>query len=188
MSLLYIDHAQKNTFQLIKITTIFTTMLLFSACSSLGGGSLEKRADKLSRGIQSTYKVPVSTANYVSPLIIENSERNNLDPLLVAAVIHQESSYRPKVVSGAGAVGLMQIMPRYWQATCGSDLHNEEINIQCGTSILAKYQQLGGNLKTALGYYNVGPSAYKNNRKMRKQGKKYAKQVLTHKKQLKSSL
>ncbi len=162
--------------------------VLLSACSSFGGGSLEKRSVKLAQGIQTSYSVPASTAQRVSPLIIQNAEQHSLDPLLVAAVIRQESTYRSEVTSPAGAVGLMQIMPRYWQSTCGNDLFNEAVNIRCGSYILSRYQQSSGSLEKALGYYNVGPTAYEKNRKMRKQGKKYAKQVLDHKKQLKSSL
>lgn len=87
--------------------------ITLTACSSLGGGSIEKRSAKLSKGIQSAYSISPETANRVSPLIIKSAEQHNLDPLLVAAVIRQESTYRPYVSSPAGAVGLMQIIPRY---------------------------------------------------------------------------
>lgn len=43
--------------------------------------------------------------------IINCSNEYNLDPYLVAAVIHVESGNRPEVISRSGAVGLMQIMP-----------------------------------------------------------------------------
>jgi hypothetical protein len=54
--------------------------------------------------------------------------------------------------------------------------------------ILAKYNQSAGSWKKSLGYYNVGPTNYESNRKMKRQGKRYAKQVKQHEKQLKSSL
>lgn len=162
--------------------------LLLGACSSLGGHSLEKRSAKLSKGIQTAYAVPATTATRVSPLIIQNAEKHSLDPLLVAAVIRQESTYRSHVASHAGAVGLMQIMPRYWQATCGDDLYNEAVNISCGSYILSRYHESSGSLEKALGYYNVGPTAYEKNRKMRKQGKRYAQQVKQHKKDLKNAI
>ena len=40
----------------------------------------------------------------------------------------------------------------------------------------------------ALAYYNVGPTAYNSNRQMKKQGKRYAKQVEEHQKNLKNAL
>ncbi|KGT48848.1 hypothetical protein GW12_01280 [Acinetobacter sp. HR7] len=173
---------------IFKLGIVSLSTVLVSACSSFGGSSLEKRSVKLAQGIQTAYAVPATTAQRVSPLIIQNADKHNLDPLLVAAVIRQESTYRSQVSSPAGAVGLMQVVPRYWQSTCGNDLYNDAVNIGCGSYILSRYHQSSGSLEKALGYYNVGPNAYENNRKMRKQGKKYAKQVLSHKKKLKSSL
>lgn len=171
-----------------KLSSILLTTLLVTGCSSLGGGSIEKRAAKLSKGIQTAYAIPSTTAQRVSPLIVQHAQNQDIDPLLVAAVIRQESTYRSQVTSPAGAVGLMQVIPRYWQQTCTGDLYNESSNIQCGTYILSKYNQSAGEWKKALAYYNVGPSGYENNRKMRKQGKRYAKQVKQHKKALKNSL
>ncbi|WP_162994971.1 MULTISPECIES: lytic transglycosylase domain-containing protein [Acinetobacter] len=159
-----------------------------TACSSLGGGSVQKRAAKLSGGIQKAYSVSPDVANRVSPIIVQNADQYNVDPLLLAATIRQESSYRSYVTSSAGAVGLTQVMPRYWQQSCPGDLFNEFVNVQCGTMILAKYNQSAGSWKKALAYYNVGPTNYETNRKMRKQGKKYAKQVKQHEKNLKSAL
>jgi len=45
-------------------------------------------------------------------LIKKYSEERNLRPNFVAAVIYTESRFNKDSVSGAGAVGLMQVMPR----------------------------------------------------------------------------
>lgn len=172
---------------LLKLSCL-SALVLSSACSPLGGGSIAKRSANLSVGIQQAYSVDSNTANRVSPMIVQSAERHDVDPLLVAAVIRQESSYRSQVVSSAGAVGLTQVMPRYWQKTCPGNLFDENINVNCGTFILSKYFQDAGSWKKALAYYNVGPSNYNNNRKMRKQGKKYAKQVKQHQERLKKLL
>ena len=170
------------------IVLIGGAVSLLSACSSLGGGSIEKRAAKLSVGIQKAYRVDANTAQRVSPMIIQSAEQYAVDPILMAALIRQESSYRNYVVSHAGAVGLTQVIPRYWQQNCPGDLFQENININCGSYILARYNQSAGSWKKALAYYNVGPAGYNNQRKMRKQGKRYAKQVKQHQKTLKQAL
>lgn len=167
---------------------MLVTATFFTGCSSLGGGSTEKRAAKLSAGIQRAYSVEANTANRVSPMIVQSAERYDLDPLLLAAVIRQESSYRSYVTSPAGAVGLTQIIPRYWQNTCPGDLFDESTNIQCGSYIIARYKSSAGKLPKALAYYNVGPTGYNSDRRMKKQGKRYAKQVEQHQKLLKKAL
>ena len=172
----------------LKFSTVIISVTLISGCSSLGGGSVEKRAVKLSSGIQKAYSVNPETANRVSPYIVQTADQYNLDPLLLAAVIRQESTFRPYVSSPAGAVGLTQVMPRYWQATCPGDLYDELTNINCGSFILTKYKNAAGSMPKALAYYNVGPTAYNTNRKMKKQGKRYAKQVKQHRNNLKSAL
>ena len=190
--LTFLYSTKKNVFNIqsihLRTISILFTVCLFTGCSSLGGGSVQKRSAKLSNGIQKAYSVSPTTANRVSPLIVQSADQYNLDPLMLAALIRQESTYRSQVVSSAGAVGLTQVMPRYWQKTCPGDLYDEATNINCGSFILTKYEQSAGRLKKALGYYNVGPSNFENNHKMRKQGKRYAKQVKAHKKNLKNAL
>lgn len=171
-----------------KIFILCASSLVLTACSTLGGGSVEKRASKLSHGIQKAYSVNPNTANRVSPLIVRTADHYKLDPLLIAALIRQESSYRSTVVSPAGAVGLTQIIPRYWQDTCQGDLFDEMTNINCGAYIITRYESLAGSQPKALAYYNVGPTGYNSNRKMKKQGKRYAKQVKQHRHELKKAL
>ncbi|MGH9431115.1 MAG: transglycosylase SLT domain-containing protein [Terriglobia bacterium] len=45
-------------------------------------------------------------------LVRREARANRLDPYLVMAVIRQESAFDPKALSGAGAVGLMQMLPQ----------------------------------------------------------------------------
>lgn len=177
-----------NTLFTFKTTALLSVALLFTGCSTLGGGSVQKRALKLSSGIQKAYQVAPDTANRISPMIVQSADQYNIDPLMVAALIRQESSYRNYATSPASAVGLTQIIPRYWQQSCPGDLYDENTNVNCGSYILAKYNQSAGSWKKALAYYNVGPYAYNNNHKMKRQGKRYAKQVKQHQQNLKSKL
>ena len=81
------------------------------------------------------------------------------DPNLVLSIIAVESSFNPNVVSSAGAVGLMQVMP-LWKKELGvEDLIDPEVSIHAGVQILERYQRWYGDLSLALAAYNVGPGS-----------------------------
>lgn len=89
----------------------------------------------------------------------------DLDPALLAAVIYQESRFRSGVVSGAGAVGLMQVLPAtargIAQRTGGSgfvdrDLFDPELNVRYGAWYLRHLIDRYGDERTALAAYNAG--------------------------------
>jgi soluble lytic murein transglycosylase-like protein len=88
------------------------------------------------------------------------AQRNHLDPALLDAVIGQESGFRPDVVSGAGAVGLMQLMPATARELGVSDPFDPSQNVEGGAkylrSLLDRYD---GRLDLALAAYNAGPGA-----------------------------
>ena len=102
--------------------------------------------------------------------IVREARRNGLDPLLVAAVIHTESSFNPYAVSPVGAMGLMQVMPatgsdvaaRLGEALGPSrNLFDAELNIELGAAYLGQMVEAFGSVEAALAAYNVGPSAVK---------------------------
>lgn len=66
-------------------------------------------------------------------LVEQAAERHGVDPRLVHALIEVESSYRPHVVSGAGAMGLMQLMPGTAKRYGVADPLDPEDNIEAGT-------------------------------------------------------
>jgi soluble lytic murein transglycosylase len=43
--------------------------------------------------------------------LIDYSERRNIEPTLLAAIVYEESRFRHRSKSSAGAIGLMQLMP-----------------------------------------------------------------------------
>lgn len=88
-----------------------------------------------------------------------------LDPALLAAVIYQESKFRPDVKSSSGAIGLMQLLPATAEGiaihTGGSefhvaDLYNPEINVRYGAWYLRHLLDKYGDERTALAAYNAG--------------------------------
>lgn len=88
-----------------------------------------------------------------------------LPPALVLALIEVESGFQPAVVSSAGAVGLMQIMP-FWIAELGfaaDDLKVPSRNLRYGCTILAHYlARENGDFTRALARYNgsLGKTRY----------------------------
>ena len=105
--------------------------------------------------------------------ILEASHRQQLPADLLAALVFVESSFRPNVVSQAGAVGPAQIRPIYWADHCGVDLLEPAQNIHCGAMVLRHYlDQCRGDLRCALRRYNVGP------RGVREVGLRYAARVI----------
>jgi soluble lytic murein transglycosylase-like protein len=83
-------------------------------------------------------------------------------PALIRAVIQQESSFNPKAISRAGAIGLMQVMP-YTAPRVGlteADLWHPAKNILAGTRLLAALlRYYRGDLISALVGYNARPRA-----------------------------
>lgn len=84
----------------------------------------------------------------------------DLDPDLIAAVIHEESNGDHDVVSRAGAVGLMGVMPSSpgleFRPT-PEELMDPDTNLNWGVAILAEIlRQSGGDFYSALAAYSGG--------------------------------
>ncbi len=81
-----------------------------------------------------------------------------LDSNLVRAVIKTESDFDPTVVSKAGAMGLMQLMPGTARDLGVDDPFDPEANIHGGVKYLRQMlDRFGGDLDRALAAYNWGP-------------------------------
>lgn len=98
-------------------------------------------------------------------LVRTHAARNGLDAALVAAVIYEESRFRPRARSKVGAMGLMQIQPVTAQTiarrTGGtrfrvSDLYAPDVNIRYGTWYLRRLIDKYGDERLALAAYNAG--------------------------------
>jgi soluble lytic murein transglycosylase len=90
--------------------------------------------------------------------------RSQVDPMLVAGLIRQESAFESKAISHAGAMGLMQVEPstalklarqlkvRYARTR----LTDPGYNLQLGSRYLANLLQSFGTPEAALAAYNAG--------------------------------
>jgi soluble lytic murein transglycosylase-like protein len=90
-------------------------------------------------------------------IIYREAKKNNIRPELVAAVVQAESRFKPTARSGAGAVGLMQLVPRTGRWMGARDLTNPVQNIAAGTKYL-KYlhERFDGNETKMIAAYNAG--------------------------------
>ncbi|MBN1057313.1 lytic transglycosylase domain-containing protein [Clostridium botulinum] len=86
------------------------------------------------------------------------SRKYGVDSNLILGIIKQESDFNPNVVSSAGAMGLMQLMPENCKEDGVSDPFNIEQNINGGVKQLKGYiDRYNGNVEMALMAYNAGP-------------------------------
>jgi soluble lytic murein transglycosylase-like protein len=95
--------------------------------------------------------------------IVSEASRAGLDPLLIVALIHVESSFDPDSVSIAGAAGLMQLRETTMaDVAARSRLRSTNpldpvANIQAGVRYLADLIDAFGDPELALMAYNAGP-------------------------------
>jgi hypothetical protein len=100
--------------------------------------------------------------------IFTESLAAGVDPFMVASIVATESSFKSRVVSSAGAVGLMQLRPfvakdlarRHNVEWHGREtLHSPEFNLRLGIlyykELIARFD---GDEQLALAAYNMGPT------------------------------
>ncbi len=107
--------------------------------------------------VNRAFGVSVNTANEFADWILEASQRQRLEPELIASLVLTESSFRKNVRSHVGAIGPAQVRPDYWGRFCGApDLTDPEQNIYCGAQVLAYLKDVCGDDACALAAYNIG--------------------------------
>lgn len=92
-------------------------------------------------------------------LILEKSDKYGVDPVLVAAVMTQESGFDKNNKSGAGALGLMQLMPATAKGlgVGVSERSNPEKNVDAGVRYLRDLiKMFDGDVVKAVYSYNGG--------------------------------
>lgn len=106
-----------------------------------------------------------SASGIISPydeLIKSVADSAGIDWLWIASIIAQETKFNPNSESWAGAVGLMQVLPRYSQVEQRELLYDEEINVREGVRIISEhldhysYMDSTNQWAFALATYNAG--------------------------------
>ncbi len=114
-------------------------------------------------------ELPTDVWKVLYPLPYEASLRraavkNDIDPMFVAAVIRQESVFQTEAVSHAGALGLMQVLPktgrvlakRLKMSYARARLFNPEYNLQLGSLYVSDLLKQFSSPEAMLAAYNAG--------------------------------
>lgn len=130
--------------------------------------------DAFGHKVSQAFGVRRNTATEFAGWILEASERQGIEPELLASLVLTESSFRKDVVSHVGAIGPAQVRPDYWSSFCGSsDLVDPAENIYCGAQVLSHLlDRCGDDTGCALTAYNIGPYGDK-----KQAGRRYVSKV-----------
>jgi len=136
---------------------------LLASALILGCGATPRRpiSSASSPTISGGYADRVAT---VKTIVGDASRRHGVPADLILAVIHVESSFRPKAGSHAGARGLMQLMPRTAASLARRlkledfDVTDPRFNVEAGTLYLKILLRRFSSVGLALAAYNAGPA------------------------------
>ncbi|HMF56367.1 MAG TPA: lytic transglycosylase domain-containing protein [Pyrinomonadaceae bacterium] len=96
----------------------------------------------------------------VDAIIVESSNRNGVDPVLLYSIMHQESTFKQRAVSPKGARGLMQLMPATAARFGVTNIFDPRQNIEGGARYMRfLLDMFDGDVELALAGYNAGEGA-----------------------------
>ena len=96
----------------------------------------------------------------VDNFIVDSGRRNSVDPLLLYAIMHQESTFKARAMSPKGARGLMQLMPFTAVRFGVSNIWDPRQNIEGGARYMRfLLDMFSGDIQLALAGYNAGEGA-----------------------------
>ncbi|OUV99195.1 MAG: hypothetical protein CBD16_08600, partial [Betaproteobacteria bacterium TMED156] len=101
-------------------------------------------------------------------IVKEEARSHKISPSLIMSLMRQESRFKEKIVSPAGAIGLMQLMPSTARSVARKiklksvgkkSLSNPIINVKLGSSYLENlFSKFKGSALLSVAAYNAGPS------------------------------
>lgn len=150
----------------VRIVGIILVMSIANTTADLDVPSISRDDDSILLLVYNTpgyYKLLKSIGHDKTIRVVNLIERSKY-PRMIKALIGVESSWRPNVVSTAGAVGLMQIMPgtavEVDSSISKKDLFNPVVNVKIGIAIfenhMSYFEEHVGTNHWALTSYNRG--------------------------------
>jgi membrane-bound lytic murein transglycosylase MltF len=123
--------------------------------------------DRMVDHVRQMFHIKRSLAEEITVAARAAGELHEIDPWLIIAFIKVESDGRTEVISPAGAVGLMQLLPSTGQeiaSKLGEEWRGKEqlfevgTNIRYGTYYLRQLVNRFGTMQAAIAAYNWGPN------------------------------
>jgi soluble lytic murein transglycosylase-like protein len=103
---------------------------------------------------------PASGALPFDSVVRRAAEVASVDAALLHAIIDVESGYDPQALSGKGAIGLMQVLPRTGERFGVRRLEDPAENVRAGASYVRwLLSRFDGDLPLVLAAYNAGEGA-----------------------------
>jgi soluble lytic murein transglycosylase len=116
----------------------------------------------------------------IKSMLYAAGQKHDVNPYLVMGLAWHESGWQPSVISSAGAVGIMQVMPATAEADGPALLHRQvdlfdpADNIDIGTAILKNnLNRYHGDLASALVAYYAGGAAVTDWSRLRDDERRY---------------
>jgi soluble lytic murein transglycosylase-like protein len=161
-----------GVFTLVGLSRLVTPTLTVSAATEEVQNTAVQETQSSNGSCEFQVRYPAKILPWCT-LIEAAADKYGMDALLIAAVMLQESGGQPEVMSGSGAVGLMQVMPRdgiaaTFQCINGpcftnrpsiAELKDPAFNVDYGVRMLAGLNERHGDIREALksyGPYDVG--------------------------------
>jgi peptidoglycan DL-endopeptidase CwlO len=146
-----------HTGDVVKVENVYTTptairRILPDQTAGVGAALPALRPSALRASASSLGGVPYAD------LFTSTAQRYGLDPALLAGVAKVESGYNPHAVSGAGAQGLMQLMPGT-AGGLGVNPFDPSQAIDGAARLLSRNLREFGSVPLALAAYNAGGGA-----------------------------
>jgi soluble lytic murein transglycosylase-like protein len=115
---------------------------------------------KMSAGLTKSMHGFTTGDSTIDSYIVASCARYGIDPLLIYAQMHQESSFKPRALSYKGASGYMQLMPGTARRFGVTNIWDPQQNIDAGVRYMRwLLDTFNGDMSLALAGYNAGEGA-----------------------------
>ena len=145
--------------------------------------SADREIEAVANAVARRYRISLEATRELIGTAYREGKVIGVDPLLIIAVMAVESRFNPIAQSDGGAIGLMQVIPRFhadkFDLAHGKSMLDPRTNIQLGARVLKDYIRRGGTDVAGLQLYN-GASA--------DAGNGYANKVLGERQRLREAL